>query len=830
MNLLSPGKPVLTRFKVPGEGAYTLASELHAPLPRHPPLPAAGASSNKSATSASGGATNTTPVASISGGPLGLTHVTSVSFARRASLTVTTQDNNSLHSPILSSGSMAPPTPPLASSQNAPASTGSSSIFSLRKLTGLGSTFTSKFGSASTSTDATSSLGSNAVDDTVPTNTPSAPSRWFSSAASVVAGTSAPTNSQSGNPTPRAPPRAALDSAGPQTDIASNSASSRTSSSRNNSSYLRDISPSSSSSRSRSRSRGERNSSSSRGNRPLGVLIYNTSDCVCAVDLPESKPLKNSAPRNTLEPTLTLGMRSAPTAHLTLNHEKLILIVGCANGEINYYPDISSAATTPQESGKRSRGGSIAASTTSNPSNPGPIHPAYFIYNRDGTINSSRVVALKWVPGTVHRFVAAHVDGALIVYDTRFKPHSNAVRGGPLPSLPTDSEAPSTSTISSSSSAGPSLSLRVTGNREGTDKNANDKPDPNRDQKSTGSGSEKSSGGPGHRRSGSQAVTQLAQHEISVHRLPRKKSNSLVIWQIGNGFITDIAFAPMRSKNDQVLLAISGRDGYLRIVDFNRECPVAAFRSYFGALLCVSWSPDGKYVATGGEDDLVSIWCPSEERIVARLEGHTSWVSAVAWDRPVVGARYRLASAGQDTKLLLWDFAVNMLHHRVSHPRSGAPMVRLRSYAREPKEPAASPPPPPPPTKEERRTGKLARLRAHASAHSSTHPHVSASDNDNATPVGPQETPLIVGALGRAEVPIVEPVLTHVAHCEPLTHVMFQDVGVVTADSFGTVKLWSRPPTHDLAPISLANKDDPMPDNTRRRGGGSRKARNSDLD
>ncbi len=554
-------------------------------------------------------------------------------------------------------------------------------------------------------------------------------------------------------------------------------------------------------------------------------MIYNATDCVCAVDLPECKALKGGAPRNTLEPTLTLNMRSAPTAHLALNHEKLILIVGCANGEVIYYPDISSAATTaPAESSKRLRGSSVGGSTGSTASNGATIHPAYFIYNRDGLINQSRIVALKWVPGSVHRFVAAHVDGMLVVYDTRTKPHSSAFRSGPLPPVSTDSETTSTSTASGVSNAGPSLSLRVTGNREAADKGASDKPDPNRDQKSTGSGSEKSSGGPGHRRTGSQAITQLSQHEISVHRMTRKKSNQWTVWQIGCGFITDIAFAPVRSKSDPVLLAISGRDGYLRIVDFTRECPVLAFRSYFGALLCVSWSPDGKYVATGGEDDLVSIWCPAEERIVARLEGHTSWVSAVAWERTVVGARYRLASAGQDTKLLLWDFSVNMLHHRVSHSRSGAPMVRLRSYAREPREPPA-----PPSLKEERRTGKLARLRAHASAHSSTHTHVSVSDSDSMTPMGPQETPLIVGALGRAEVPIVEPVLTHVAHCEPLTHVVFQDVGVVTADSMGTVKLWSRPPTHDLQPLSLTNKDDPIPDNMRRRGG-PRKARNSDLD
>ena len=29
-------------------------------------------------------------------------------------------------------------------------------------------------------------------------------------------------------------------------------------------------------------------------------------------------------------------------------------------------------------------------------------------------------------------------------------------------------------------------------------------------------------------------------------------------------------------------------------------------KSYFGGLLCVTWSPDGRYIATGGEDDLIT--------------------------------------------------------------------------------------------------------------------------------------------------------------------------------------------------------------------------------
>uniref|UniRef100_A0A3P9DT89 DM1 locus, WD repeat containing n=1 Tax=Maylandia zebra TaxID=106582 RepID=A0A3P9DT89_9CICH len=127
-------------------------------------------------------------------------------------------------------------------------------------------------------------------------------------------------------------------------------------------------------------------------------------------------------------------------------------------------------------------------------------------------------------------------------------------------------------------------------------------------------------------------------------------------------------------------------------------------KSYFGGLLCVSWSPDGKYLATGGEDDLVT------------GHGHKSWVNVVAFDpfttsledeEPMElsgseedlhqGAQnnsmhfgrvrtsstlsrlsrhsskgggspsvtYRFGSVGQDTQFCLWDLTDDVLYPRL---------------------------------------------------------------------------------------------------------------------------------------------------------------------
>lgn len=131
-------------------------------------------------------------------------------------------------------------------------------------------------------------------------------------------------------------------------------------------------------------------------------------------------------------------------------------------------------------------------------------------------------------------------------------------------------------------------------------------------------------------------------------------------------------------------------------------------RSYFGGFLCVCWSPDGKYVVVGGEDDLVTVWCFGERRVAARCQGHKSWVSVVAFDPYVVDFGdpnsedgdekrkgenvqcYRLGSVSQDTQLCLWDLTEDVLKPPVrtrasahlspngqTFPPNGVPGVKL---------------------------------------------------------------------------------------------------------------------------------------------------------
>ncbi|XP_043499471.1 WD repeat-containing protein 20 isoform X1 [Polistes fuscatus] len=192
--------------------------------------------------------------------------------------------------------------------------------------------------------------------------------------------------------------------------------------------------------------------------------------------------------------------------------------------------------------------------------------------------------------------------------------------------------------------------------------------------------------------------------------------NPLYRWVIGaeGCCINEFAFSPCGSN-----LAVVSQDGFLRVFQYNKMELLGSARSYFGGFLCVCWSPDGRYVVVGGEDDLVTIWSFHEKRVVARGQGHHSWVSVVAFDpyttsygdqdpdfsgsddetmphnnhnhfheksnrlstssqgvhsnrnssgselRVPGGTCYRLGSVSQDTQLCLWDITEDILRQPV---------------------------------------------------------------------------------------------------------------------------------------------------------------------
>uniref|UniRef100_A0A6M2DDB7 Putative wd40 protein dmr-n9 n=1 Tax=Xenopsylla cheopis TaxID=163159 RepID=A0A6M2DDB7_XENCH len=116
----------------------------------------------------------------------------------------------------------------------------------------------------------------------------------------------------------------------------------------------------------------------------------------------------------------------------------------------------------------------------------------------------------------------------------------------------------------------------------------------------------------------------------TIHTCKTKSTrNPIYRWTIGTEpcCVNEFCFSPCGTN-----LAVVSQDGFLRVFHYDTMELIGIARSYFGGFLCVCWSPDGKYIVVGGEDDLVTIWSVQEQRVVARGQGHRSWVSVVAFD------------------------------------------------------------------------------------------------------------------------------------------------------------------------------------------------------
>ena len=183
------------------------------------------------------------------------------------------------------------------------------------------------------------------------------------------------------------------------------------------------------------------------------------------------------------------------------------------------------------------------------------------------------------------------------------------------------------------------------------------------------------------------------------------------------------------------------------------------YPSYYGGFTCVCWSPDGKYILTGGQDDLVSIWSLSERRIVARCPGHHSWVTCVAFDYWRCDERnYRFGSVGEDRRLLLWDFSVGMLHRpkAVSTRQRGS----IVSHA---------------PTRNRAESQATTRYRSNSTLTTDF------EDDDELL------EHLVESRTRTAELP---PVMSKVVDDDPLSWVGFNEDSIITACTNGHIRTW----------------------------------------
>lgn len=154
---------------------------------------------------------------------------------------------------------------------------------------------------------------------------------------------------------------------------------------------------------------------------------------------------------------------------------------------------------------------------------------------------------------------------------------------------------------------------------------------------------------------GSFQSTSRSARSANVER-PLGPVNPVRTWKHVSTAVTAVALSKHHSH-----VAAGDKQGNLWVCDLRSDEGLLLSRqkvSYFGAIISTAWSSDGDFVAVGAQDDLVTIWSLSQQSVVARGIGHTSWVASVAFDDTAsrLPRQLRVVSSGHDGKLLLWDF------------------------------------------------------------------------------------------------------------------------------------------------------------------------------
>ncbi|MBC8100318.1 MAG: hypothetical protein H7Y11_12810 [Armatimonadetes bacterium] len=117
-------------------------------------------------------------------------------------------------------------------------------------------------------------------------------------------------------------------------------------------------------------------------------------------------------------------------------------------------------------------------------------------------------------------------------------------------------------------------------------------------------------------------------------------------------YVTAVAWSHEGSKIVSVGLQFGGLRGFLQVFDLATNETLYMLHPEPGGFASVAWSPDDRYIAAGGYDQVIWVIDVIAREHVATLQGHQSTVSAVNWN--VDGTR--LVSGGNwDQFVVLWD-------------------------------------------------------------------------------------------------------------------------------------------------------------------------------
>ncbi len=117
------------------------------------------------------------------------------------------------------------------------------------------------------------------------------------------------------------------------------------------------------------------------------------------------------------------------------------------------------------------------------------------------------------------------------------------------------------------------------------------------------------------------------------------------------GAVLHLSFSP----NGRYLVS-GGGDNLVRFWDVDTCAPLNDCHGHKDHVLATAWCPDGRKFATGDKRGQLLVWSPTSPKPLATLFGHKKWVTSIVWE-PVHRDRAceRLASASSDGSVKIWN-------------------------------------------------------------------------------------------------------------------------------------------------------------------------------
>ncbi len=137
-------------------------------------------------------------------------------------------------------------------------------------------------------------------------------------------------------------------------------------------------------------------------------------------------------------------------------------------------------------------------------------------------------------------------------------------------------------------------------------------------------------------------------------------------WEGHKGDVYHVQYSP-----NGKILASSGQDGTVLLRDAATGEILQTLRGHNGDVNYISFSPDGKTLATGGDDGTVRLWNAADVKPITTLGNHNGYVISTLFTPDGL----RLVSAGRNGDVKVWD--VKTHHLTGSIPRKPGPLEEM---------------------------------------------------------------------------------------------------------------------------------------------------------